>query len=337
MIKERIAWLDTVRGLAFISVIYVHISLFCSDIMAVYTDPYFLTVFFFVSGYLCKNENSFTKVLEQRTRTLFVPQLLFGIFTITLQQLYTTQSDVLPLGEYILQLFWHCTERTGGHHGLWFVAALYAFSLVFYWLRRFCKDAQKLFVVCTTLFILNCLYAFYFKGPRLPWYLHEVGFGCFYMSLGVIYKESLESWIDRHSNKLILLIVTAVYVSLIFLYGKSISYSGSPLIIDAFVITLTGIYVCVYWCKYCFYKYSFLNYIGSNSLLYFGFHRKILVVVTMVFAKMYAMSNINHSLVLDEVCHWLDTFIIAGLTMIPTYIVVKYFPWVTGKGYKLWN
>ena len=36
----------------------------------------FLTAFFFVSGYLTKSGMPFGKVLEQRTRTLFVPLLI---------------------------------------------------------------------------------------------------------------------------------------------------------------------------------------------------------------------------------------------------------------------
>lgn len=333
---KRITWLDTTRGLAFLGVIYVHIHLFDSNRVMDFMNPYFLTMFFFVSGYLFKSGKSFGSVFEQRTRTLFIPQFLFGLYTIGLQQIHTTQSDVLPFWEYIMQLFWHCTERTGGHHGLWFVAALYAFSLVFYWLRRWCKDYRVLLGLCGVLFVLNCIYAYYIKGPHLPWYLHEVGFGCFYMALGVAYKESWEKVLNKWSNKSKFAILALLYIAGIYLYGRSFSYSGSPIIIDAILITLLGIYICTYGCKYWLHKSKFLNYVGSNTLLYFGFHHKILVVITALFAKFYTMGG-AHSPLTDECFHWLDTFIIALLIIIPTYIVNRWLPWVTGKGFKLWK
>lgn len=43
-----------------------------------YFSPVFLTMFFFVSGYLFKENCSFSFVLEQRTRTILLPFLTLG-------------------------------------------------------------------------------------------------------------------------------------------------------------------------------------------------------------------------------------------------------------------
>lgn len=76
---NRINWIDASRGLAFLMVIYYHLSTRNIGGMVPYFSPVFLTTFFFVSGYLTKGNQSFEKVLEQRTRTLLVPLLIFGI------------------------------------------------------------------------------------------------------------------------------------------------------------------------------------------------------------------------------------------------------------------
>lgn len=334
--KKRVLWLDAVRGLAFLPVIYVHIPHLSGIGLSSFFTPFYLTIFFFVSGYLFKRNTPFLTVLEQRTRTLFIPQLLFGLFIVLLQQIYTAQSDVMPFGEYVLQLFLHYLPN-GENHGLWFVAALYSFSLVFYWVLKWCKKWQVLLLVSTSFFVLNCLYEYYWHGPAMPWYLNRVGYGVFYMSLGVLYKEKLEECLDRYMNQAMLWGALLVYVSLIFVFRMNYSYNGSEYIVDAMLITLLGILLTVYLSKYYLEKIACLNYIGANTLCYFGFHHKIIVVVTMVVLMISAKIGITHSGSVDEIFRIVITAIVAILTAIPTYIVNRWFPWVIGKGYKLWN
>lgn len=69
---KRIGWLDVSRGIAFLMVLYSHLNYCDSNIMRFFS-PIFLTTFFFVSGYLFKEKQSFLFVLENRTRTLLLP------------------------------------------------------------------------------------------------------------------------------------------------------------------------------------------------------------------------------------------------------------------------
>lgn len=78
LVKKRILWLDVSRGLAFLMVVYSHLE-YTNDSVMRYFSPVFLTTFFFVSGYLFKEKCSFSKVFEQRTRTLLLPFLALGI------------------------------------------------------------------------------------------------------------------------------------------------------------------------------------------------------------------------------------------------------------------
>lgn len=75
--RPRLKWLDIARGMAFLMVIYSHLR-YNDDTVMRYFTPMFLTMFFFVSGYLFKEGCSFAKVLEQRTRTLLLPFLTLG-------------------------------------------------------------------------------------------------------------------------------------------------------------------------------------------------------------------------------------------------------------------
>ena len=74
-------------------VIYSHLE-YCNDSIMKYFTPVFLTTFFFVSGYLFKERCSFSKVFEQRTRTLLLPFLSLGTIMILLSQVLTFNEKV---------------------------------------------------------------------------------------------------------------------------------------------------------------------------------------------------------------------------------------------------
>lgn len=91
--KKRINWLDISRGLAFLMVIYSHLE-FCNDSVMRYFSPVYLTTFFFVSGYLFKENCSFSKVFEQRTRTLLLPFLALGMIMIGMNQVLSFHEHI---------------------------------------------------------------------------------------------------------------------------------------------------------------------------------------------------------------------------------------------------
>lgn len=95
--RERLNWLDSMRGLAFLMVIYYHLSTRSAGGIVLYFTPVFLTAFFFVSDYLTKSGMPFGKVLEQRTRTLFVP-LLISLDALLVQTYHNNIKPLLFIG-----------------------------------------------------------------------------------------------------------------------------------------------------------------------------------------------------------------------------------------------
>ena len=58
MDQNRLNWIDVSRGIAMLMVIYSHLF-YCSNIVMNYLSPIFLTAFFFISGYLQKDNYNF--------------------------------------------------------------------------------------------------------------------------------------------------------------------------------------------------------------------------------------------------------------------------------------
>lgn len=330
--KKRINWIDVTRGIAFLMVIYSHLQ-YCNSSLMHYFSPIFLTTFFFVSGYLFKEGCSFKQVFEQRTRTLLFPFLVFGGFMISLNQVVTF-NETVPLVDRVKGLL----LQNGHNQLLWFIAALYVYSLAFYWVERWAVSIKGLFIFVILLFFANTAYSFWLELPSLPWHITGTGFGCFYMAMGKIYKE-YEIKIDKWVTLPKLMIAVVLYVLLLFLHSDKLSWSGSKWMIDALVITGLGIFVNVYLSKKiaCINNNRFLLFVGANTLFYFAFHGKVYSLLQTVINKLIVMGGIEHTTLLD-LSLGIGITLLDAIILIPFAMLVnKYLPWTLGKGYKLWK
>ena len=79
---NRIEWLDVARGLAIFFVIFGHASIGPQWLLLYAIPLFYMAMFFFVSGYLFKEKSSFSVVFEQRTRTVLLPYLFWGVVAI---------------------------------------------------------------------------------------------------------------------------------------------------------------------------------------------------------------------------------------------------------------
>ena len=117
-------------------------------------------------------------------------------------------------------------------------------------------------------------------------------------------------------------------------YGKvSVNFWGHPNWLYASALPLTGMTVMLYLSKHVTVNSKALLYIGANTLVYFALHRQILQLVERLFAKMQQGFSIEASIVTNL----LEVLVIALLLVVPTFLINKYIPQVTGKGRKLWK
>lgn len=295
-----------------------------------YFSPVFLTTFFFVSGYLFKENCSFLKVFEQRTRTLLLPFLLLGMIMIILSQILTFNEKVPFVDELKGLIF-----QNGTNQLLWFIAALYVYSLIFYWIERFSQGTKGLLLISVLLFVLNWLYTF-LKFPALPWHITSFGFACFYMGVGKLYRkqeERINQWIGRRYVIVSLLIL---YIVLITLFDLRISFAGGKYMIDALSLTLPGLAIMIYVSKHIFDNSRFLLFVGANTLFYFAFHGKVYSLLQTICHKVIPTDISSISEVEDAIAI-IIVLLDALILILPARFVNRYCPFLLGKGFKLWK
>lgn len=219
---------------------------------------------------------------------------------------------------------------------MWFIAALYVYSLLFYWVECLSKTIKKLLIVSFFLFILNVAYSIWWDGPQIPWHVNGAGFGCFYMGLGKAYKY-YERGIDSTVSRKVLLLCLIVYIMILYFYHAGISYGGSRYIIDSLLITSLGLLVCVYVSKLVLNNNRFLLFVGANTLFYFAFHGKVYSLLQTVIDRGLVWGGIEHTFSLD-LCLGIFVTFLDALILVPFAMFInRYIPQVLGKGFKLWE
>ncbi len=310
-------------------VIYSHLE-FCNDSVMRYFSPVYLTTFFFMSGYLFKENCSFSKVFEQRTRTLLLPFLALGMIMIGMNQVLSFHEHI-PFWDRVKGLLY----QNGENQILWFIAALYVYSVIFYWIERLANGAWALLVVSVGLFFLNLLYSS--SGmPGIPWHVDSCGYACFYMGIGKLYKEheaAINAWIDR---KLFVVGALVWYVALITVFDMHISFAGGKMGVDALAVTLPGLAVMVYVSKHILANSRFLLFVGANTLFYFAFHGKVYSVLQTVLHKVVLDDLLAVGGVQDTTAFAI-VFLDAVILILPAVFVNCYCAFLLGKGFKLWK
>ena len=127
MTTKRIDWVDTVKFICIIFVMLSHLET-CTGFWSAFYTPFFLTAFFFVSGYVYKPRAKFSELLYKKFRQLFVPWLIFSVFNLMLSQVLSFNEHKSLLNE----LVWNFLQIRGKGDGIWFVACLFVAFIPFY-------------------------------------------------------------------------------------------------------------------------------------------------------------------------------------------------------------
>lgn len=236
-------------------------------------------------------------------------------------------KEPVPLLVHIKGFLFQYKNGGENHAILWFIAALYVYSVLFYFVMKFSKTKIRLFVVSLILFVLNWVYSYVFEFPILPWYINSAGFALFYMGLGNIYKHN-ESLIDKNYLKLLLPlgIVNVAYI-LVF---NSCNFAGSKFLVDSLFLTMSSITILVVLSKKYFSKSKLLLFIGSNSLFYFAFHGKCFTVLEHIEMK-FLFSQFEHNAAVDLLVCIVNVILTALLLIVPAILINKYVPFAVGK------
>ena len=327
--RKRISWIDNARGICVFCVLLAH-SGKEHYLLHLFYSPWFLTLFFFISGYLY-NPQSVKNDLIKIFRTLILPYFILSliIFFIGFDNWNAFRSGNFDfLTKKMLNIFL-------GHH-LWFIPCIIMVQLYFITLYHSFMKTNTI-KVTTALFMFLTIYLFRNKVYYVaPWCCDIACYACSFFIIGNVCKsikwknifDSPYSLIydnlTSHLGSFVFLLsymVTCYYVStrLPVEFHFAYNYFDSPL---CFVLlSLFGILTISIFSNS--FDNAFFIKLGRNSLVVFAFNGKAYALCSAVVSKLYISNNYLYVLLL---CILESVFL-----LIIANIINNYAPFIIGR------
>lgn len=343
--SKRNDYIDVLKGIGIISVVYYHCNLWGGYIVSCFM----LALFFFVSGYLYK-ERSFREFIVKKIKSLYLPFVVIELFYLIIRNflfsinVYNQNSGMMPLSsaeDVIANLFhiflFDTVDRLIAP--LWFLAALFGSNLLFFFIHKLIKNNYVLLILAGGIFFVigNALTAFGF-AIKASYYCGQMINVCFVATLFTIvgyvcrqkgvyrYLQKLPKYPIIESGLLGILIFFCYVLKLRI--DMMINYYSSAF--GFLVCSILGI-MLVSMCAYRIQKIKIIKEVlikfGKYSFEIMAFHFSAFKIVSVILIMVLGLdfSLLGYRLIPD-LSKWIMTiyFIFGGAISLGISIVVKY-------------
>jgi acyltransferase len=358
----RLQWIDALKGIGIILVVFAHHSLPVS--LDTYIFSFHMPLFFFISGFLFdfgKYAESAANFVRGRFRSLIVPYFCFAVITCLFYFLLDMafqpgvtnieffENSILHGTSHILVAFGPAVSY---NPPLWFLTCLFVTELLFYGLtKKYYREPKKLVFWLAISGVIGYLYSVYVPF-RIPWNVDVAlaaivfyGAGNLFRKLTEQEKESGASFslkldsglIEKFSRVEKYLPVIATLLSLLYLgyllkfptdakVNMNVLQYGS--FFSFYLLAFAGIFSFVYLFKKIG-SSKILEYFGRNSLTILALHFPLkdiltkLVIIILGVDTEYFYYNAGFALSLT---------VLNLLCLIPViFLINNYFPFLLGK------
>ncbi len=329
--NKRIEWVDIGKYICIMFVMLSHLES-RTDLLETFYAPFYLTVFFFLSGYVYKQPKSFKDHMIKKIRGLFVPWFLLSNFNVLLSSLITLKNNHSLKND----LMWNALQIRPLGDGMWFVAALFVAFIPFYF---FIKNDNRRFTIIAV-FILSVLSNIYtilmpkdffpWGNAALPWHIEYIFRAMFWMVLGYYYRNNYEEKLDKYINKWVKVFIPIIY--LVIIYSPAQFEGDIPSMLYGYIKSIVGIAFIIIICK-SLKTNKYVSYVGANTLILFAFHGKVYAVLERLLAIKAGGFYVGclNSVIYSSLLAIILTVILSLILIIPSYCINRWFPWVLGR------
>ncbi len=341
--KERIKWVDVGKYICIMFVMLSHLESGTEILKRIYS-PFFLTMFFFLAGYVYKKPESFKVFIVKKINGLLVPWLVISNFDLILSSFVSFKND----RNLIKEVLWNFAQIRPLGDVMWFVPAIFIAFIPFYFISQI-KNKRKMICLAFVLAFCSNLYSmimpkniYPWGNNALPWHIEYMFYAMFWMVLGYCYKNGIEEKTEKYNSWILEIVSLVIYFIMVFFISIPSSLIG---IVLNYITSILGISVVLFIIKKIK-PNKYISYVGANTIIYFGLHGKVYAVFEHILASkasvfyIYCLENVLYSSILAIIL----TIIMSFVLIIPSEIINTWFPWVVGrkrnktiKGVKKWQ
>lgn len=339
---QRYEWADFMKGIMMFLVILYHSEVYYGPghTWSWAFEPFFLSGFFFVSGYLFTRDITnvqFISKLKQVFRAIIIPYFIFTIF-MALPKILVGHSNARQICIDIIMM-----------RASWFVIAIAFMQLMYATVLSLKPTVTSLLITGSVSFILEYAFVVMYRDcpqwlldnpwlnskelpNRLPVCLNLALVQSPFFAFGILFRH-FENRIPKHvvNSNSALVISALLYMILYVLIDHK--YIGSSMcvvmnqynnILWIFTIGIIGIWalMCI---SHKIQNIKAVNYIGKYSLLFYFLNGGALTVVSPIMKEMSFMKPDNYG------CQFLVAVTATALMFPCVWFINKYLPILTGN------
>lgn len=342
MKSERIDWLDKLKGIAIILVVFGHAFIPSESAIYIYIRSFNMSLFFFISGYIFQIEKfrSLKEFTIKKIKLLILPYFIFSIITyifwffnrIPLTNSYDN-TDVLI--KSFVGIFYGTGNGEWTNYfsaPLWFLPCLFVTSIAYYIIKKNISNRKILALSLLIFSILGYLGSLYLP-IELPWGINIMFTAIVFYGIGNLLKDFKLS-IHLTNLQKIFFFITVTSVSIIFSQlngGVNMHLNYYNNYFYFYIAAFTGIMTYIMISQINI-NLNILKYLGQNSLLIMSLHRVTFIggVIILEILKIIDL-NIKTPSYLASIIYLISSLLL--LTPI-IYAINNYLPFLLGKKFK---
>lgn len=314
--NKRIEWVDALKAIALIFVVFGHILLEGSAFFVI-TSPVKIPLFFAVSGYLFSIKNGkFKPFLLRLLKTRAVPWFILSF--VAVKVIYSIASKQFDAALEYLYVFASGIQ-------LWYIPCCIIAEIILFFIIKYSPNFSATALIMLALSATGYLMAINGIGDFAK--INTALISQFFLLIGLVMRKISDS--KKEIPKRAVLLMMAVYavmvaVSFICYPDKtfSVSYNDYYNVFICGTLIACGVPLMFYFAPRLKYP-KFLLYIGRNTLVIYIMHGYFLGIAD----KIFDMSGIFDSRILRAV---VGTAVICAVCALIAYLINKYFPFVVG-------
>lgn len=232
IVKKRIDWIDTAKGIGTLCIIFSHISLYnYPSKFVMFLFGFEVALFFILSGILFKRklDANFSTLIKDAIKNYVVPYLVCAVIIVVYRRLLLGNSIVDDFNAFLIQ------QRSGA---LWFIPVMVCCQFTCWAIHNISKNKKIQAIIIGALSIIGLCYM-HFYTKALMWNLDLVPYCSLYVYIGIVASDKLLSLELSTKNRFILFVVGVVF-GIIANFGIQYNFYSQE---EWYYITITNFHI----------------------------------------------------------------------------------------------
>lgn len=330
-IKVRKNWIDWMKAIGMLVIVWGHC--FPDGGMSEFLYAFNVPLFFIISGYLTRREQSFGTFWDKCLHNLVIPYFILSLIKVAGFILKHLDDGLWAWSLFGVTFGFHSFNGASGCGNLWFVYALIVMKIIF---QLFVRGSGSMLVVCV-LSLCGAITYNYF-GVELAWGVADAMLAMPFFLLGYlgssVFKARFDSFVRNMSNvsaplRWCMAAMLMAYTYIVGLYnGEASMFMGQygnnlPLFVSGAITGSLAILVVSNLLDRV--KLSVVPVISAGSIVILEFHREFLHPMMKLINKLGPSTW-------QEVMLTFLLSLAATLAFVPIIMILKrYFPIVFGR------